>query len=115
MNEQTRASFELRAEIFKALAHPTRLFFVHTLAQGPKCVQELAEMAGGDMSTISRHLSRLKRAGILADERKGTQVYYRLKTPCILKFFTCVEETIKGQVEEKKRLSRKIPSPRWKA
>ncbi len=40
--------------------------------------------------------------------RKGTEVYYRLKTPCILKFFACVEETIQGQVAEHRRLARKI-------
>ena len=111
MKELTRNRFELRAGIFKALAHPTRLYFVHVLGEGPRCVRELTALAGVDMSTVSRHLQKLKLAGILEDERRGTQVYYRLRTPCILKFFTCVEDTIQRQSAAQSRLARRIPPP----
>jgi len=86
--------FERRARILKALAHPTRLFLVDELSRGERCVAELTEMVAADMSTVSRHLARLRDAGILADERRGACVYYRLRVPCVLNFFGCVEAVL---------------------
>jgi len=43
------------------------------------------------MSTVSRHLSVLKNAGIVQDEKRGNQVFYRLRVRCILGFFDCFE------------------------
>ncbi len=80
-----------RAAIFKALGHPTRLFIVEELGKSEKCVCELTEMVGADVSTVSRHLSVLRNAGIVNDEKRGLQVFYSLKTPCILDFFSCVQ------------------------
>ena len=65
MDQVTRVRFEARARIIKAMAHPTRLFVVDELSRGEKCVRELTEMIGADMSTVSRHLSILKEAGII--------------------------------------------------
>lgn len=81
-----------RSQVFKALGHPTRLLFVEALAKGEKCVCELQEMASSDMSTVSKHLSLLKKAGIVTDRKEGLWVYYRLRVPCIMKFFDCLEE-----------------------
>jgi ArsR family transcriptional regulator len=89
---QTR--FAARAQIMKALAHPTRLFIVHELAGSERCVCELTEMVGADISTISKHLSLLKNAGIVRTDRRGTSIYYSLRMPCVLRFFTCVDEVI---------------------
>ena len=56
----------------KALAHPSRLFIVDELSRsGERCVCELTEMVGADMSTVSRHLAMLKGAGIIEDEKRG--------------------------------------------
>ncbi len=83
----------------KALAHPARLFMVDRLAEREHCVCELAAMVGSDISTVSRHLARLREAGIVEDEKRGTQVFYRLAVPCVLKLFECVEPILlaKGQ------------------
>lgn len=94
MDAKTQALFEARAVIAKALAHPTRLFIVNELAQGERCVCELCEDIDADMSTVSKHLSVLKNAGIVADEKRGLQVFYRLRCPCILNFFGCVENVL---------------------
>ena len=84
--------YEARARIIKALAHPTRLFMVDELSKGERCVCELRDMVGADISTVSKHLALLKAAGILADDKRGLQVFYRLKTPCVLGIFDCVEK-----------------------
>ena len=88
----TRQRYETKAQVMKALAHPTRLFMVEELSRGERCVCELRDMVGADISTISKHLSLLKAAGIVADDKRGLQVFYRLKTPCVLGFFDCVEQ-----------------------
>lgn len=83
-----------RADILKALGHPTRLLIIDELSQGERCVAELTELAGADMSTVSRHLGVLRNAGILTDERRGNCIYYSLRCPCVLGFFTCIESVI---------------------
>lgn len=105
MDEKLRASYSARATILKAMAHPTRLFIVDELSRNEKCVAELTEMIGDDMSTVSRHLSVLKNAGILQVERRGVCIYYRLKCPCVLDFFTCVEVVIKTNTQEQLKLN----------
>ena len=91
---QTKASMEARAKVMKALAHPSRLFIVDELSRGERCVCELTDMVGADVSTVSKHLALLKRAGVVLDERRGQQVFYRLRVPCILNFFGCVEAVL---------------------
>ena len=105
MDAKTQAKFELRAKIIKAMAHPTRLFIVDELSRGERCVCELTEMIGADMSTVSKHLSVLKNAGLVRDEKRGLQVYYQLKITCILNFFSCVESVLKSSAEEQKELA----------
>ena len=85
---------EARAKVMKALAHPTRLFIVDELSRGERCVCDLTEKIGADVSTVSKHLSVLKRAGIVLDDKRGVQVFYRLRVPCILNFFGCVEAVL---------------------
>jgi DNA-binding transcriptional ArsR family regulator len=85
---------EARAKVMKALAHPTRLFIVDELSRGERCVCDLTEKVGADVSTVSKHLSVLKSAGIVRDDKRGVQVFYRLRVPCILNFFGCVEAVL---------------------
>ena len=99
MDVKTSARFEARARIIKALAHPTRLFMVDELSRGERCVCELTEMVGADISTVSKHLSLLKNAGIVRDDKRGTQVFYQLTMPCVLHFLNCVETIIKENAE----------------
>ncbi len=91
MTAAGQAEYKAKARIMKALAHPTRLFIVDELSRGERCVCELTDMIGVEMPTVSRHLSQLKSVGILEDEKRGAQVFYRLRVPCVLNFFKCVE------------------------
>ncbi len=96
----TQKKYEVRARILKALAHPSRLMMVDALADGQRCVCELQELVGADISTVSKHLSVLKNAGIVDHEKHGLQVYYHLKVPCLLNFFGCIEAVIKNEARE---------------
>ncbi len=104
MDNKTKARYDAKAKIFKALAHPTRLFIVDELSREEKCVCELTEMIGADVSTVSKHLSILKSAGIVMDEKRGTQVYYSLKIQCVLNFLSCVESVMKASAKEQLEL-----------
>ncbi len=106
MDAKTRARFEARAKIIKAMAHPTRLFIVDELSRKPKCVCELTDMIGTDMSTVSKHLAVLKAVGIVQDEKRGSQVYYTLRVPCVLNFFGCVESVLRTTAKEQLALVR---------
>ena len=75
MDATQQQRFEARAEIVKALAHPTRLYIVDALSKGERCVCELRDGVGADFSTVSKHLSVLKNAGRVEDEKRGLQVY----------------------------------------
>lgn len=104
MDAHTKAKFELRATIVKAMAHPTRLFIVDELSRQERCVCELTERIGADTSTVSKHLSILKNVGIVQDEKRGTQVYYHLRCRCVLGFVECVEEVLQKNAREQMAL-----------
>jgi len=101
MNIKQQAFYEARAKIFKALAHPTRLFILDELMKQERCVNELTQMVGADTSTVSKHLSILKNARVVQDEKRGAQVYYHIKMPCTVNFFHCVEDALQTDIRER--------------
>ena len=105
MERTTPKHFEARARIMKALAHPTRLFILDRLAAHEYCVNELTAMIGCDMSTMSKHLSILRNAGIVVDEKRGACIYFTLRCTCILSFFTCTDKVLKTIRDEQAILS----------
>lgn len=105
MDAKTQAKYEARAKIVKAMAHPARLFIVDELSKnGERCVCELTEMVGSDMSTVSRHLSQLKQAGLIEDEKRGQMVFYRLRVKCVLNFFDCIESVMACNAKSQQEL-----------
>ncbi len=93
-----RMRYELQADVLKALAHPIRLAILEYLSGEEKCVCHIVEHVGTSQSNISKHLSLMKRAGVLADRKEGLSVYYRLSMPCALNFFQCVRDIIESQI-----------------
>jgi DNA-binding transcriptional ArsR family regulator len=98
MDQKRKAILDARAKVLKAMAHPTRLFILEELDKAERCVCDLRDMIGADVSTVSKHLSVLKQAGIVVDDKRGNQVFYQLRVPCILNFFDCVESVLTEQV-----------------
>lgn len=102
MNESDRARAQERAEVLKALAHPTRVYIVEQIArEGPHCVCELTDKIGVDTSTVSRHLSLLKNVGILFDRKEGTTVYYDLTCNCIGRFMEGLDNVLRARHERR--------------
>jgi DNA-binding transcriptional ArsR family regulator len=86
------AGYEKEAMIFKAMGHPSRLQIIMSLSEGRKCVCELQELVGSDISTVSRHLGVLKENGIVSFKKEGNFYYYRLMMPCVLDFVSCIKD-----------------------
>lgn len=101
---QYKVLYERKAEILKALAHPFRVAIVDFLKDGEKCVCEIAEYVGAERSNVSRHLAVMLKAGVLRCRKEGLQVYYELRTPCILSFLNCATQTLKHNVAEDAKL-----------
>lgn len=100
MTDKLKAQREAKADVFKALAHPSRIFVVSELAKGEQCVCRLTEKIGADKSTVSKHLSILKRAGIIRDERRGNMIFYSLAAPCVLNFMKCVDGMLAANLKK---------------
>lgn len=90
-----------QAKIFKALGHPSRLKMAQALIDGERCVGQLQELVGADISTISKHLTVLKEAGVVADEKRGTTVFYRLMLGSLAGFLTCTGDAVRERVERR--------------
>ncbi|MBA4347297.1 MAG: transcriptional regulator [Clostridiales bacterium] len=86
-----RKAIEQKAELLKAISHPVRLCIVNGLLQTPSCtVNKIQSCLDLPQSTISQHLTRLKNAGIVAGERDGTEVKYRVINQDIIDIIHCL-------------------------
>jgi ArsR family transcriptional regulator len=97
MLSEKKIHLEARAKVLKALAHPTRLFIIEEIEKGENNVNSLTALIEADVSTVSKHLAVLKNAGIVVDDKRGNQVFYRLTVPCISNFFGCIETVLTQQ------------------
>jgi DNA-binding transcriptional ArsR family regulator len=105
MDAKTSQKYERRSKVIKALAHPSRLYIVDRLAEHEHSVGELTALVGSEMSTVSKHLSVLKNAGVVQDEKRGASIYYSLRIPCILNFFKCADAVLEAIKEEQDALA----------
>ncbi len=96
MKAAGKLRIHLRANVIKALAHPSRVLIASALIDGERCVCELTELVGADISTVSKHLSVMKNAGLVEIEKRGLNVYYRLRCPCLMEFFRCVDLIVRN-------------------
>ncbi len=86
---QARPLNEVKAELFKGLAHPLRIRILELLAeQQERGVSELLEATRLEASHLSQHLRVLRSYGLVNSERRGSQVYYRLAHPSVARMLT---------------------------
>lgn len=93
-----------KAEILKALANPVRLILIDALSRGDRCVGDLHKLVRIGESNLSRHLTVLKKAGIVTEQREGPRVIHHLETPCILTAFDCAVEVLKSHAHRRERV-----------
>ena len=100
--------FAKQAEIVKSIAHPLRIAIVDFLKDGEQCVYDIAEHIASERSNVSRHLSVMVSGGVLSYRKEGLKVIYKLRTPCIVDFFSCVSGVLKQQAEENSKLLKSL-------
>lgn len=93
---------QLISNIFKALAHPTRLQIVRLLKEKPLCVCDLLPLLESEQSNTSQHLSVLKNQGIVESKKDGLMVIYRIKCPEVYEMIELAENILLRQIEETK-------------
>lgn len=99
MKTSQKRLYEMKAEIIQAVGHPIRLAVIEYLGKGEQCVCDIVEHVDAQRSNVSRHLALMLKAGVLECRKEGLKVFYRIKTPCILGFLSCVETALRERVE----------------
>jgi len=84
-----------RVRIFKALAHPVRIQILEFLREGPLTVTEITTRTSVSISSVSKHLTQMRNAGILEVDRKGLFQHYRLTCECFANLLSCADEFIR--------------------
>jgi len=94
MYKKELKKLSLKAGIFKALAHPSRIFILERLMEREYCVMELTKLIGVEMPTISKHLSILKNVGIITFRKENNNVYYRILCECVKNTLACADKAL---------------------
>lgn len=87
-----------QVDVVKALGHPLRIEMVTYLKSKNRSVSDIIEHFGLGPSDASRHLTILKRAGVLAAKRKGQNVYYHVAMSCVPDFLSCIRQSIRKRL-----------------
>jgi DNA-binding transcriptional ArsR family regulator len=99
---------ELKAEILKALAQPTRLKILELLRNGEKCICEIVPAINGEQSNISRHISLMQKSHLVTTRKDGVKVMVKVNDPEIFNILDRVSRILKVQFEEQEKLFSRI-------
>ena len=90
------------ADRLKAMADPTRLRILHVLQAGERCVTDILGEVGGSQANVSKHLSVLRRAGLVEYRREGINVFYHIEDPAVFAICRTVCDSLERQVNAEK-------------
>jgi DNA-binding transcriptional ArsR family regulator len=90
------------SNVFKALAHPTRIQIVKLLKEGELCVCNILPNLDSEQSNTSQHLTVLKNQGIVDSRKDGAKVIYAIKNREVFEMINLAEALILRQMEETK-------------
>jgi DNA-binding transcriptional ArsR family regulator len=91
------------AEVLKAMADPTRLKVLHALQMGERCVSDILSVVGGSQANVSKHLSVLRRAGLVDCRREGLNVFYQIIDPGVFTICRNVCDSIELRLDREHR------------
>src|SRR6266446_5377442 len=100
------ALFTQFAAVAKSLAHAHRLELLEQLAQGERSVEVLAERTGLSVANTSQHLQQMRRAGIVAAQRRGKFVFYTLADAAVLDLMSALRQLAERNIAEVERVIR---------
>jgi ArsR family transcriptional regulator len=102
--EPNRPLSEVKAELFKALAHPARVRALEVLVDGERTVGELQPLVGIESSHLSQQLAVLRRAGLVATRKEGSSVYYALRDPLVAELLSVAKQLLLASLTETRAL-----------
>lgn len=97
-----------KAEVFQALAHPTRIHIAECLQEGELPVGVLIDRIGIEPANLSQHLAVLRAKGLVVNRREGTQVFYALRDPLLSEVLANMRQYFQAHVEEALRILKEI-------
>jgi DNA-binding transcriptional ArsR family regulator len=89
-----------KADIFQALAHPTRIAIVEMLRDGELPAGQLIERLGLEQANASQHLSVLRSKQIVVNRKDGNQVFYSLRSPLLIEVLDTMRRYFQAQLTE---------------
>ena len=85
---------ELKAELFKALAHPARIRVLELLADGERSVGEMQPLVGIEPPHLSQQLGVLRHAGLVTTRKQGSSVFYAIRDPELVKLLAAAKRVL---------------------
>ena len=101
-------ALELKAEVLKAMAQPTRLKILECLRGGERCICEIIPAVGGEQSNISRHISLMQKSRLVTTRKDGVKVMVKVTDPKIFAILDHVSVILKNQMTVQNRLMRSL-------
>ncbi len=101
-------ALELKAEVLKALAQPTRLKILECLRSGERCICEIIPAVGGEQSNISRHISLMQKSRLVTTRKDGVKVMVTVTDPKIFAILDQIGVILKNQMSVQTRLMRSL-------
>ncbi|MEK6978218.1 MAG: metalloregulator ArsR/SmtB family transcription factor [Candidatus Hydrothermarchaeota archaeon] len=92
--------YRMKADLIKALAHPTRLRILDLLRNGERCVCEITPALELEQPNVSQHLALLRERGIVAWRKEGINIYYKVKDPRVFEALDLLEGVFAGELDE---------------
>ncbi len=89
-----------KADIFQALAHPTRIAIIELLSGGELSAGELMERLGMEQANVSQHLAVLRAKHLVANRKAGNQVFYTVRDPIIFEVLALMRLYFQKNIQE---------------
>ena len=99
---------ELKAEVLKTLAQPTRLKILELLRNGEKCICEIVPAINGEQSNISRHISLMQKSHLVTTRKDGVKVMVKVSDPKVFEILDSISLLLKKQILETGKLIHKF-------
>ena len=96
----SRPISEIKAELFKALAHPARIRALEVLAEGERSVGELTSLVGIEASHLSQQLAVLRRARLVTARKDGARVMYAIRDPELVQLLAVAKRLLINMLSE---------------
>src|SRR4051794_21285046 len=95
---------EVKAELFRALAHPARIRVLEVLSDGERSVGDLQPLVGIELSHLSQQLGVLRRAGLVTGRKEGSSVFYAVKDPLVVELLLVAKRLLLSSLTQTRDL-----------